>query len=183
MVISARHASLLGFAVVAAMTLALCSTPAAGRDIVYIGPPIIGPPGPGWIWVPPVYDTVYDRVWVEARVERVAEQVWVPATYGYQPLYDGTGHLVRYDYVVVCGGYYETHWRDIVRPGHWETVTRQVLVREGHWERLMPAPVPYVPPPVIERPIGVPSVGVDGYKSPTGDEGKGPFTPLREWPK
>ena len=29
--------------------------------------PIPGPrPGPGWVWVPPVYRSVYERVWREA---------------------------------------------------------------------------------------------------------------------
>ncbi len=180
MVVSMKQASLLGIAAAALLVLGLCSTPAAGRDGVIVGPPIIGPPGPGWVWVPPVYETVYDRVWVEAQVERLADQVWVPAVYGYRPVYDSWGHVINYEYVVICGGYYETRWRDVVVPAHWQTVTRQVLVREGHWERIGPIPPPE---PVIRVPVGVPTVGVDGYKTPTGNEGKGPFTPLWEWPK
>lgn len=170
------------------VAVTMCSTPTHGR----IAPILPGPPGPGWVWVPPEYKTVVERVWVPARTERVPERVWIEAVWDYRPIYDACGNFIKYGYVMVSPGRWETHWKTVTIPAHWETRSRQVLVRAGYWKWVgvtpppppVPLPVP-VDPPVIQEPVGtpgVPSVGVEGYDTPK-PEKPSPFTPLEEWPR
>jgi len=126
-------------------------------------PPIYDPPiqpeppvGYYYRWAPPVYRTVYDRVWVEERTERVMQ--WVE----------------------VAPGRWQECWTVRTIPAHWETTTRQVLVSAGYWELVRiepPRPIP-MPHPVVITPG---PVGVDGY-SQHGGEDLSKFSPLSEWP-
>jgi len=134
--------------------------------LVRISPPPRPIPPPGYVyqWVPPVYQTVMDRVWIPERTEWVRQ--WVEITPG------------RLEEVM----------RQVTTPGHYDTTTRTVLVSNGYWQLVMMDPLP---PPVIipspPRPVVVwnpGTVNVDGYK-PGGlqTEDLSKFSGLKEWPK
>ena len=149
----------LTYLAVGMLALSMSLVPAAA--IVPIGPRPPGPAPAGWVYryVPPVYRTIADRVWISERVEWVSEWAWV-------------------------NGQYQQVYRQVVRPGHYETTTRQVLVAAGYWQlvrldpppRPMPMPRPY---PVVVNPG---TVGVEGYRSGPGED-LSPFSGLSEWPK
>jgi hypothetical protein len=155
-------------AILVAAAMLMLASPAMGRVSIAPWPvPPIEPPGyPGdppagyvYRWVPPVYRTVTERVWIPERIERVEQ--WVE----------------------VSPGCWERVWRTIVIPGRYEHVTRRVLVSAGYWQlvrvdRPWPRPVP-LPRPVITNP---PTVGVEGY-SRSGGEDLSKFSGLSEWPE
>jgi hypothetical protein len=134
--------------------------------IVPLPPPARRPAPAGWTyrWVPPVYTTQTQRVWVEGTSEWVVDYLW-------------------------RDGRYEQVWRRVTTPGHWENRTERVEVRPGYWQlvRIEPPPPPVSPP--IYRPYpmprpwqpGAPTVGVEGYQRGPGED-LGEFSPLREWP-
>jgi hypothetical protein len=134
------------------------------------------PPGDGWVWVPPTYRTVYERVWQEPVYREVTEQAWVPDEYGWRTVdcwEDGT--LVRRQvWTVVRPGYWTTVTRrELVSPGGWVYRARRELVTPGHWEwrgGVEPPPPTPIPQPA-PRPTPAPR--------PPGLE---PFSPLWEWP-
>ncbi len=70
-------------------------------------------------WVPGHFETVEDRVWIQARSERV----WVEPVYQWR--YDACGRATR---VCVQPGY----WNTVCAPAHFETCPRQVWI-EGFW--------------------------------------------------
>lgn len=105
------------------------------------------------VWVPAVYRTVCDRVWVPARthveVQRVwhepvvedrCERVWVPDRFEVRDIVsrDRYGRrVVRQERILVERGHYtEVHRQVVVRPGCWENVERQVVDCEGHWDNV-----------------------------------------------
>jgi hypothetical protein len=150
--------------------------------------PVPHPPGE-WVWVEPVYRTVYERVWVPDRIERVPERYWVSPTYGWRTVicYDEYGRRIETrEWGVITPGHYETTYREVVVAGHYETRERRILVTAGYWKRIHPIiidpPIIIRPdPPVVIRPTP-PNVGVDGYASEW-EKDKGKFSPLYEWPK
>ena len=102
------------------------------------------------VWVEPIYRTESVPVFVNERVETKCDRVWV------EPAYD-VREVVRYDHgrrfcgrerVCVRPGHWETVERPVVvpaherheerqvlvAPGHYETRCDRVCVREGHWE-------------------------------------------------
>ena len=106
--------------------------------------------------MPPVYRTVYDRIWVEERTERVL------------------------DWVEIAPGRWAQRWAIVTIPEHYETTTRRVLVSAGYWQliRIEPPPRPIpLPRPVVS--FG--TVGVDGYSRQVGDD-LSKFSPLYDWP-
>lgn len=68
--------------------------------------------GPRRVWVAPVYRTVVERVWVPT----------VTTSYRDVPVIDRHGNVVSYRREAYT-----------VKSGHWEEVTKQVLIREGYW--------------------------------------------------
>ena len=150
----------------------------ASRRIYMPNPIPPRPPGDGWVWVPPTYRTVYERVWQEPVYRTVTEQVWVPDEYGWRTvdcLEDGV-ILRRQVWTLVRPGYFTTQTRTVlVSPGGWVDRARREMVTPGRWEWrgpvAPPAPVPLprpVPPPATPSP------------RPPGLE---PFSPLWEWPE
>ena len=109
-----------------AACLALTASPltaATARMIapwpVPIDPPVCPDPPSGYTyrWIPPVYRTESVPVFVNERVETKCERVWI------EPAYD-VREVVRYE----RGRRLCTRERVCVRPGHWETVERPVVV-------------------------------------------------------
>ena len=105
------------------------------------------------VWVEPVYRTVVDKVWIEPEyrpvTERVwrepvvkvqCERVWVPDRYEWQWVYQqnafGVRVRVRQRVLVERGHYENRESRVIVKPGCWETTTRQELVSEGRFDSI-----------------------------------------------
>lgn len=137
--------------------------------------PIPGPrpPGPGWVWVPPVYRTVWERVWREGAYRPVNETVWVPDQYGWRTVcyWDGTQYVERQEWGVTVPAHYEMRSRQEWVPGRWEWVERRELVTPGHWEWRGMGPSP--------RPDPVPPDHRPAPRPP----GLEPFSPLWEWPQ
>ena len=136
------------------------------------------PPGEGWVWVPPTYRTVYDRVWSEAVYQTITENVWVPDQYGWRTVYCWEdGHYVQHqEWVLITPGHYDTCMRRIlVSPGGWSYVPRQELLTPGHWEWRGPTPPP---PPFPPHPAPVPPPFPPSTRPPELQ----PFSPLWEWP-
>ena len=124
-----------------AQALEKSTPPASERRFIPIPRPLPPvpprPPGDGWVWVPPTYRTVYERVWQEPVYREVTEQAWVPDEYGWRTVEcweDGT--LVRRQvWTVVRPGYGSTVTRrELVSPGGWVYRARRELVTPGHWE-------------------------------------------------
>lgn len=140
-------------------------------DVPPCFPPPVPPPRPIPPTPPPPPPTpyeniIYERVWIPETVSMVAERVWVPPTYEYRPViyYDEHGHkIIRYEYVLVRPGRYETQYRKVVIPGHWKWIEKRLLTK------------PTTSP--------VPSVGVEGYARAASKSDEGVFSPLTEWPK
>jgi len=147
----------LGF-VAGVLGLALFGA-ATAQAIVSLPPRPFTPPGYACRWVPPLYRTLSDRVWVDARVDMVPQ--WFETS---------PGHMERL-------------YRQVITPGHWESTARQVLIADGHWELVAITPPP---PPVVVVPAPWPprggTVGVEGYDSRPG-ENPNPFSGLSEWPE
>jgi hypothetical protein len=135
-------------------------------------PPHPIPPGDGWVWVPPTYRTVYDRIWLPPTYQTITQDVWVPDRYDWRTIctWEGGQYVQRQEWVLIPG-HYETQTRQIlISPGRWTWGPRQELVTPGHWERIGPMPHPEpVPFPRPQPPTGRPP-------------GLEPFSPLWEWP-
>jgi hypothetical protein len=136
-------------------------------------PPIPAPPGRGWVWVPPVYRTVYTRTWRPPVYQTVTENVWIPDRYDWQTVCTWeNGQYVQREAWVLIPGHFETQTRQVmISPGWWTLAPRQELVSPGHGEWRGPAPMP---PPVPQ-----PTPPVTPAPRPPGLE---PFSPLWEWP-
>jgi hypothetical protein len=155
--------------------------PASERRLIPIPRPVPPmpprPPGDGWVWVPPTYRIVYERVWQEAVYREVTEPVWVPDEYGWRTVEcweDGVS-VHRQVWTVVRPGYWGTQTRrELVSPGGWVYRERRELVTPGHWEWRGgvegPVPVP-LPQPMPPR---TPAARPPGLE---------PFSPLWEWPE
>jgi hypothetical protein len=134
-------------------------------------PPHPLPPGDGWVWIPPTYRTVYERIWQPPTYQTVTETLWITDQYGWRTIctWEGGQYVQRQEWVLIPA-HYETRTRQIlVSPGAWTWGPRQ-LVSPGHWERVGPihptVPVPFPQPqPPTARPPGLE-----------------PFSPLWEWP-
>jgi hypothetical protein len=127
------------------------------RPPVWVPPRPEPPPGYYYRWVPPVYRTVYDRVWVEETTQRICQ--WME----------------------IAPGRWERVWTTTTIPAHWETTARRLLVSDGYWQLVQIAPPPQpipLPYPVYRNP---PTVGVDGYAQHGGEDLR-KFSPLSEWP-
>jgi hypothetical protein len=137
--------------------------------------PIPGPPGDGWIWIPPTYRTVYQRVWQPPVYQTVNQSVWIPDRYEWITICPGdVGLDVQNGQWVLIPGHYEIQTMNVeVSPGRWTYVARQQLITPGHWEHrgVIPGPPP-MPLPLPQPPH------VPGPRSP----GLEPFSPLWEWP-
>ena len=92
------------------------------------------------VWIEPEYRTVSDRIWREPVVRIQSERVWVPDRYEWRWTYrqDAFGVRIRVrERVLVERGHYENREsRIVVKPGCWETTTRQELVVEGRFDRV-----------------------------------------------
>src|SRR4051794_7520038 len=118
--ILASLAVLMGAVLVATPAEGVVPLPQGGGR----GPRPIPPMGWSYQWVPPVYQTVTDRAWVEERRDWTSE--WVE----------------------VRPGRWEQVWRQTVVPGHWDWTTRQVMVAAGYWQLVRASPpVVVVPTP------------------------------------
>lgn len=122
-----------------------------GRPAPLIGPapviapaPVVVPPAPVVVTPPVVVSPIIVQtrpVWVPPVYRTVSERVWVPTTtttYRDVPVIDRYGNVVSYRR--------EAH---TVPSGYWSVVQRQVLVRAGYWTttvesvtspRIVPAP-------------------------------------------
>jgi hypothetical protein len=136
-------------------------------------PRVPAPPGDFWVWVPPTYRTVYDRVWQPPGVQTVTETVWVPDRYGWRTVcyWEGGQYVQRQEWGVVSPAHWETRTRQVHTPGQWVMVPRQELISGGHWEWRGPTPAPPAPTPTPQPRTPAPR--------PSGLE---PFSPLWEWP-
>ncbi|HEY7117912.1 MAG TPA: hypothetical protein VH475_15095 [Tepidisphaeraceae bacterium] len=138
---------------------------------------VLRPPGDGWVWVPPTYRTVYERVWQEPVYQSVTETVWVTDQWGWRTVgsWEGGAWVERPVWTLICPAHYETRTRQVlISPGGWVYRARQELVSPGHWEwrgLVMPAPAPG------PWPTPVPPV-----RPPPRPAGLEPFSPLWEWP-
>jgi hypothetical protein len=153
--------------------------PALQRRIMPIPRPIPPrPPGDGWVWVPPTYRTVYERVWQEPIYQTITEQVWVPEEYGWQTTdcWENGTYVRRQVWTIVRPGYFTAQTRRVlVSPGGWVQRARRELVTPGHWEWIG-TPTPPPPPPIPwpqPQPPHVPAPRPPGLE---------PFSPLWEWP-
>jgi hypothetical protein len=147
--------------ILAAGLLGLSMGAVHAKAIVPLPPRPPGPAPVGWVYryVQPVYTTVTERIWVPERIDWVSEWAWVD-------------------------GRYQQVYRQVVRPGHFETTTRRVLISPGYWQLVradvVPMPVPLPRPiPVVGNPG---TVGVEGYHTGPGED-LSRFSPLTEWPK
>jgi hypothetical protein len=135
--------------------------------------PIPAPPGDGWVWVPPTYRAIYDRIWQPPTYQTITENVWISDQYRWLTICTSEDGLpVQRQEWVLIPAHYETRARQIqVSPGGWIWGPRQELVTPGHWEHVgplppHPMPVPFPQPqPPTSRPPGLE-----------------PFSPLWEWP-
>jgi hypothetical protein len=121
-------------------------------------PPACPEPPPGYVyrWVPPVYQTVYERTWIE----EVRRQVC--------------------DWVQVAPGRWEQVWTTTIIPAHWEMIARRELVSAGYWELVR---IEMPPPRPVPMPAANPgTVGVEGYQQ-RGGEDLSKFSGLSEWPE
>lgn len=136
------------------------------------------PPGDGWVWVPPTYRTVYERVWQEPVYRTITEQVWVPDEYGWREVdcLENGAIVRRQVWTVIRPGYFTTQTRQIlISPGGWIDRPRRELITPGHWEwRGTPTPPPAPWPQPLPRPPHTPAPRPPGLE---------PFSPLWEWPE
>jgi hypothetical protein len=105
------------------------------------------------VWVEPVYRTESVPVFVNERVETKCERVWVQPAYDVREVvrYERGRRLCTRERVCVRPGHWETVERPVVipaherhedrqvvvAPGHYETRCDRVCVREGHWETVL----------------------------------------------
>ncbi|HSI33837.1 MAG: hypothetical protein ACAI43_26815 [Phycisphaerae bacterium] len=164
----------------AGLALALLAAPASGlmpnprpRPIPVPLPEPVPPwPGNGWVWVPPTYQTVHERIWQEGHFEITYERAWVPETAGWRTVryWDGGQWVERQEWVVITPGYWSSTPRQVWVPGRWTTQARTIQVTQGRWEWRGPGnPPPVVQPPIVQPPTGRPPE-------------LEPFSPLWEWP-
>jgi len=115
-----HHGVAVGGSVVVAPTPVVAPAPVLVPAPVVVERPVVVAPPPR-VWVPPVYKTVVERVWVPT----------VTTAYRDVPVFDVFGNVVSYrrEPYTVHGGY-------------WKEVPRQVLVRPGYWTVGEPAPPP-----------------------------------------
>jgi hypothetical protein len=129
-----------------------------GSEIVVPAPQCDVAPAVSQVWVPAVYRTVTDRIWVEPVTTTQVQRVEVAAQYGWRDVifYDYYGHPhVRRDQVQVSPAHCEDRAvQVVVCPGHFDEQTHQQLVCEGHWE--MQQPVTVIQPPVARVEIPLP---------------------------
>jgi hypothetical protein len=133
---------------------------------------IMPPPGDdGWVWVPPTYRTVYDRIWQPPTYQTVTENIWISDQYRWLTICTSEdGQPIQRQEWVLVPAHYEARTRQIqVSPGGWTWGPRQELVTPGHWERVGPIPPHPVPFPQPQPPTSRPP-------------GLEPFSPLWEWP-
>jgi hypothetical protein len=85
----------------------------------------------------PRYITREVQVWVPAVYRTVCEKVWVPDVYEDREVHFIGGHgrlRTRIDHVLVTPAHYESRERQVlVTPGHYETKCEQVKVNDGDW--------------------------------------------------
>ena len=89
------------------------------------------------VWVEPVYQTVYDRMWCPAVTKDVCAKVWVEPVYEVRDIvvWDGYHHRVVRENVQVSPGHWEErHHQVVVSDGHYDTVARKEVVAPGHFE-------------------------------------------------
>jgi hypothetical protein len=153
----------------------------ASRRIFMPGPRPPRPPGDGWVWIPPTYRTVYERVWQEPVYRTVTEQVWVPDEYGWRTVDClENGVIVRRQvWTLIRPGRFETQTRTVlVSPGGWVDRARRELVTPGHWEWRGPVPPPPPVPLPQPWPQPIPPRPAPSPRPPALE----PFSPLWEWP-
>jgi len=131
------------------------------------------PPGDGWIWVPPTYRTVYDRIWQPPAYQTITENVWISDQYRWLTICTSEDGLpVQRQEWVLIPGHYETRTHQIqTSPGGWTWGPRRELVTPGHWEYVRP-----IPPHPVPAPFPAPQPPT------TRPPGLEPFSPLWEWP-
>jgi len=139
-------------------------------------PPRMPPPPPGehWVWVPPTYETVYDRIWQPPSIRTITETIWIPDRMGWRTIcyWDNGQYVQRQEWGVLTPGHFETRTRDVETPGQWVTVPRRTLITPGHWEWRGPG-----------RPPGLPLPPTNPPSSTGRPPGLEPFSPLWEWPE
>lgn len=144
------------------------------RMIAYPRPrPIPAPPGDGWVWIPPTYKTVYDRVWTEPVYQTVSENIWVGDQYGWRTVcyWEDGQYVQRQEWVLISPGHYETRTRQVlISPGGWTWGPKLEVITPGHWEwRGTTPPPPQQPWPMPRTPtVRPPELQ--------------PFSPLWDWP-
>jgi hypothetical protein len=92
-----------------------------------------------WVWVEPVYRTVYDRVWIPPVTRTIEERVWIPERVEEREVvrYRNGRRCVEVVRIVIEPGHYETRCREVeVSCGRWDTVARQELVCAGYWKEV-----------------------------------------------
>jgi len=137
------------------------------------------PPGDGWVWVPPVYRTVVERVWRDPVYRTITEQVWIPDEYGWRDAdcWEDGVYVRRQIWTLIRPGYYTTQTRQLlISPGGWTDRARRELVPPGHWEH---PGTPQPPPIPWPHPLPQPQPPHTHTPRPPGLE---PFSPLWEWP-
>ncbi len=89
------------------------------------------------VWVPAIYRTECQRVWVEPTCTSVTEKVWVPEIYEDREILHRSNGREWHEHVrvVIAPAHYEVRTRQVeTSPGHWEERPVQVLVSGAHWE-------------------------------------------------
>jgi hypothetical protein len=140
--------------------------------------PIPAPPGDGWVWIPPTYRTIYDRVWTQPVYRTVTETVWIPDQFGWRTTcyWENGQYVQREEWTLLTPAHAETRTHQIqISPSGWTWVTRQEVVTPGHWEWRGTTP----PPPPQPQPWPQPMPPHGPTTRPPGLE---PFSPLWEWP-
>ncbi len=148
------------------------AAPKAAADAFLPRP--ISPPGFAYQWVPPVYQTVRQQIWIGEKIQTLPE--WIE----------------------ISPGYLQQVWHDVITPGHWEITSRQIQIADGHWQliEISPPPVFITPPIVVIPPPFTPpviihpqptfssgtTVTVEGY-APGDSASPTPFSGLTAWPK
>ena len=98
------------------------------------------------VWVEPVYRTVSDRVWVEPVYKTVCDNIWCPDRYEVrETTCREHGRLViRREQVLIPGHYDRVERQVLVCEGHFNCIERRELVCEGRYEtRIDRVEVPY----------------------------------------
>lgn len=153
----------------------------SARSAMYFRPiprPVPPPPGDGWVWIPPTFRTVYDRVWSEPVYQTVRETAWVPEEYGWRTAcyWEGGQYVQRQEWTITSPAHYETRTHQVqVSPGGWSYVPRREMITPGHWEWRGTTP----PPPPQPWPVPTPTPPHTPTTRPPGLE---PFSPLWDWP-